>query len=298
MWRRRVVLGLACCLAVAGCGGGRPDTSGAAASGPAATTSASTGPDGDGALTIDVGGVSRSYLLHEPAGDAGVPRPLVIAMHFYPGTGAAMREMTGLDATADRNGFLVAYPEGQGGGFNALICCGTGDDVAFLKALTDDLVGTGRVDPDRVYLTGISNGGDMAFRGAVELSDVFAAVAVVSGGYIGPRTEAAGYVPGAPVSVLSIIGSEDRYVADFEAGLATWRQRLRCTPATAAPAAPTVTRTLARCADGSDVDVHVVDGMGHAWPGARSGQLAAPDAPIVATDVLWDFFAAHPRRSP
>lgn len=289
MWRRLVILSLVCSLLVAGCGGRQPDT--------APSGAASTGPEGDRTLTIDVGGVARTYLLHEPEGNVGgSPLPLVIALHFYPGTGAALREMTGLGAEADRHNFLVAYPEGQGGAFNALICCGTADDVAFLKSLTDHLVGSGRADPDRIYLTGISNGGDMAFRGAVELAGLFAAIAVVSGGYIGPRTEAVGYVPTAPVSVLAIVGSQDQYLTSFKAGLATWQQRLRCAPAAAATSAPPVTRTTARCADGSDVDVYVVPGMGHAWPGARSGRLAAPDVPIMATDVLWDFFAAHPRR--
>ena len=49
-------------------------------------------------------------------------------------------------------------------------------------------------------------------------------------------------------------------------------------------------------AGGSNVDAYVVADMGHAWPGAKSGPLAAPDAPIVATDILWDFFVGHPRR--
>jgi polyhydroxybutyrate depolymerase len=253
---------------------------------------------GDSPLSIDVGG-GQPYVpsCTSPLGDTGGRSlPLVIALHFYPGTGAALREMIGMDAKADQHNFLVAYPDGIASGFNALICCGTTDDVAFLRALTQHLVSTGRADPDRVYLTGISNGADMSFRAAVEATGLFAAIGVVSGGYIGPLTTPAGYVPTEPVSVITVIGSEDRYFTDFRTGIATWQQRLRCTPATAAPPAPTVTRTRARCADGSDVEVYVVKGMGHVWPGARSGQLAAPDAPLVATDVVWDFFAAHPRR--
>jgi polyhydroxybutyrate depolymerase len=290
VWRRLAILSVACGLLAAGCGGPRPAT------GPSDDASASA--PSDGAHTIDVKGVSRTYLLHEPAAHTGEsPLPLVIALHSYPGSGATLRSIVGLDAKADRHGFLVAYPDGQAGGFNALVCCGSADDVAFLQALTQHLIGTGRVDPDRVYVTGISNGGDMTFRAAVELSELFAAVAVVSGGYIGPRTEEETYVPTAAISVLAIIGSEDRYFTSFQAGLATWHQRLRCVPSTAAATSAAVARTTARCGDGSDVDTYVVDGMGHAWPGAHSGSLAAPDAPIVATDVLWDFFAAHPRRS-
>ena len=96
-----------------------------------------------------------------------------------------MRELAGLDAKADKDNVLVAYPDGQGGGFNALICCGSADDVGFLNALTDHLVQTWHADPNQVFLTGISNGGDMSFRAAVESTGKFAAIGVVSGGYSG-----------------------------------------------------------------------------------------------------------------
>jgi polyhydroxybutyrate depolymerase len=99
------------------------------------------------------------------------------------------------------------------------------------------------------------------------------------------------------VSVVTIVGSQDRYFTAFQTGLATWQQRLKCAPVNPAPpAAAGVQRTSTRCADGSDVDVYVVTGMGHVWPGAPSGPLAGRNAPIVATDVVWDFFAAHPKR--
>ena len=83
-------------------------------------------------------GSTARYLLHAPPGyDPNRPTALVIALHFYPGSGSAMRELAGLDAKADKDNVLVAYPDGQGGGFNALICCGKADDVGFLNALTD-----------------------------------------------------------------------------------------------------------------------------------------------------------------
>jgi len=264
----------------------------------AAPSTPAPGP-GDHRLTLDVGGVARTYLLHAPPGYPGdKPLPLVIAMHFYPGTGTALRDMIGMDAKADRDTALVAYPDGLNGGFNALVCCGTNDDVAFITALAGELVRTWRVDPDRVYLTGISNGGDMSFRAAVEASDLFAAIGVVSGGYGGTRAEATDYVPKNPVSVVTVVGTGDRYFPIFEAGIATWRQRLHCAPSSPAAVspAPGVERTSTRCADGSDVDAYVVTDLGHAWPGAKSGPLAAPNAPIVATDILWDFFVGHPRR--
>jgi polyhydroxybutyrate depolymerase len=285
-----LLLGVLSGVPLAGCGtGSQPETPSPSADRPAA---------GDHRLTLDVGGKQRTYLLHAPPGYRGDrPLPLVIGLHFYPGTGAALRDMTGLDAGADRHGFLVAYPDGTNGGFNALICCGGEDDVAFLKALTEHLITTWRVDADRVYLTGISNGGDMSFRAAVEATGVFAAIGVVSGGYLGPRAESPEYVPKRPVSVVTIIGARDRYFDSFRTGIARWQERLTCVPASPPPtAAATVSRSSARCADGSDVEVYLLADMGHAWPGATSGQLAAPDAPLIATDVVWDFFAAHPRR--
>jgi polyhydroxybutyrate depolymerase len=251
--------------------------------------------------TLDVDGVTRTYLLHAPPGyqaGSGTALPLVIAMHFYPGSGKSLQDMIEMDAKADQHNFLVAYPDGLANGFNALICCGSADDIAFLTALTEHLINNWQADAERVYLTGISNGGDMSIRAAVEASGLFAAIGVVSGGYSGPPTESATFVPTSPVSVVTIIGSQDRFFPTFQAGMATWQQRLRCAPVSPAPAAAAanVTRTSTRCADGSDVDVYVVTDIGHVWPGAPSGPLAERNAPIVATDIVWDFFAAHPKQ--
>ncbi|RKF28181.1 alpha/beta hydrolase family esterase [Micromonospora globbae] len=291
---RRLLAVAAAGLALAGaaCDGGAATPAPSAAGG-----AAEPGP-GDHRLSLPHGGRERTYLLHAPPTyDRTTPTALVIALHPYPGSGAAIREMAGLDAVADREDVLVAYPDGTGGGFNALICCGDADDVGFLTALTEHLVRTWGADPDRVYLTGISNGGDMSFRAAVEASGVFAAIGAVSGGYGGPRTEADDYVPTRPVSVITFIGGQDRYADAFRVGMRTWQRRLGCRPAPAAPGgAPGVTRTDARCADGSDVTVYTLPEMGHAWPGAATGQLADPDAGVSATDLIWEFFAAHPRR--
>jgi polyhydroxybutyrate depolymerase len=278
-------------LLLAGCGAGEP------APAPSSAPPAQRPAAGDHQLTLTVGGKERTYLVHAPPGYTGdEPVPLVVGLHFYPGTGAGLRDMIGMDAKADAEGFLVAYPDGVAGGWNALVCCGAEDDIAFLRALTDHLIADWRVDPDRVYATGISNGGDMSFRAAVEATGVFAAIGAVSGGFGGPRVEAAGYRPEKPVSVITIIGSRDRYYDVFRNGLATWRERLKCDPVKTLPSGrPAVERSSARCADGSDLEVYVVTDMGHSWPGAQQGQLALPDAPIVATDLLWDFFAAHPR---
>ncbi|WP_246274264.1 alpha/beta hydrolase family esterase [Phytohabitans houttuyneae] len=284
-------------VGLAACGDDEPAP---AVSGPAPTTAAAVKPaPGQHALTLDHGDATRRFRLHAPAGyDGSKPVPLVIALHPYPGDGLTMSEMVGLDALAEREGFLTAYPDGVNGGFNAFVCCGQEDDVGFLAALAAHLVRGWNVDADRVYLTGISNGGDLSFRAAVEATGVFAAIGVVSGGFIGALPAGADYAPKSPVSVITFIGDQDRYAGEFAEGLVSWRKRLRCAEVKPAPKRPAANVTLSRgrCADGSDIDVYTIGGMGHSWPGATAGAMAARDAGVVATDLIWRFFAAHPRK--
>lgn len=79
-------------------------------------------------------------------------------------------------------------------------------------------------------------------------------------------------------------------------GIKLWQDRLKCRPGAAQPlAAGAVRKTSAPCADRSEVEVYQVKDGGHAWFGASTGDLADTDPKINATDVIWDFFAAHPR---
>lgn len=139
----------------------------------------------------------------------------------------------------------------------------------------------------------------MSFRAAVEATGTFAAIGVVSGGFGGPKVEPADYVPKSPVSVITFIGTTDQYFPLLRQGLDTWRERLRCTAASSGPLPGGVAGAYNRhrCADGSDVDAYVIEGMGHLWPDARSGALAGPAFAVPATDLIWSFFAAHPRAA-
>lgn len=287
---RRFAIAL-CVLAASACSADQRPPEPSASPSPAVETPAS----GTHRLALDYGGNKRTYVLHAPPGYEPSKRlPLVIALHYYPGTGNDLRELIGFDAKADQNNFLVAYPDGHGMGFNALVCCGKQDDVGFLKALTEHLIQTWRADPDRVYLTGISNGGDMSFRMAVEATGMFAAIGVVSGGFGGELAAKPDYVPRKPVSVLTVIGGNDGYVGTFREGIRLWQERISCT-STGSETKPAYTRTTSKCADGSDVEVYVVPEMGHVWPGGAAGRMSAPDAGLSATDVIWTFFATHPR---
>ncbi|HEX2275145.1 MAG TPA: PHB depolymerase family esterase, partial [Acidimicrobiales bacterium] len=161
----------------------------------------------------------RTFELHVGRGDEGSagPRPLIVAFHGGMATGADMRKLTNLDARADREGWVVAYPNGVEGHWND----GRGvdnypahrddvDDVGFVSRLVDHLVETAGVDRGRVYATGFSNGGMFVHRLAMTRPDLVAAIAPVAGTIARPLLDPG---PQAPVPVLMIHGTADRMVA-------------------------------------------------------------------------------------
>ncbi len=148
---------------------------------------ASALPAGDHAITLR----DRAYILHVPA-KLGPRPPLVLNFHGGGGNATQHQKYSQMDAVADREGFLVVYPEGSGPlegklqTWNAGGCCGMAvrdniDDVAFVRRLLDDLSKRQAYDPARVYATGLSNGAMLAYRLGTELSDRIAAVAAVAG---------------------------------------------------------------------------------------------------------------------
>jgi polyhydroxybutyrate depolymerase len=287
-------------LAVGGCGADtdqEPGTAATSSAGP--TQSAETPAPGDHQLAMDWDGMNRTYELHAPPGyQPGQKLPLVVAMHHRGGTAATMREMTLLDAKADTEGFLVAYPNGLDNSFNALICCGDNDDIGFIRSIVEHVTLVWGADADRVYATGISNGADMTFRLAVEAPGTFAAIAPVSGGFIGPRAQSEpSFKPSKPVSVVSFLGSNDRSIRVLEVGLASWYGKVGCTAGdtTWVDAGNTVNRTTASCTDQTEVVSYLINGMGHAWPGGTEEALGDPTTKINAVDVMWEFFELHPR---
>ncbi|MFJ2773026.1 alpha/beta hydrolase family esterase [Streptomyces sp. NPDC087300] len=284
-------------LPIASCGSS--DSDGPEAK-PTKTSRATPTPrPGDQKVTTSWKGEQRVYTVHAPPNYTPSDRlPLVIAMHPYPGDGKAAATISGLNAKADEENFLVAYPDGLNKGFNAFVCCGTEDDVGFIRTVTNRLIGTWNADPDRVYATGISNGGDMAYKLAVELPATFAAIAPVSGGYLGTEAEKESYMPRTPVSVITFIGGLDQYYSGMDAGIKNWQKRLGCETAVPDKLRKHIKRTTAHCRDGSDVVVYRLPDMGHAWPDGAGGGMSDPTAGINATDLLWEFFKTHSKKTP
>lgn len=229
--------------------------------------------------------------------------PLVIELHGRGSNAFEQEQLSQMSAKADEEGFVVVYPQALGapptwharGGLQAVA------DVTFLRDLTDFLEERMSIDPARIYTSGFSNGGGMANRLGCDLASRYAAIASVSGAYVLDGTCRAAR----PLPVVAFHGTSDEivpYTGDsvlppIENWAAGWASRNGCGPV------PTVThqqgdatgRTWQSCDMDATVTLYSIEGGGHIWPGSSLVQLFDQGSQgIVATDVIWDFFEAHP----
>lgn len=266
---------------------------------------------------MTLAGLDRTYRLYAPATSNPVAddgRALVVVLHGGFGTGAQAERAYGWNALADREGFLVVYPDGWRRAWNTEGgCCGPPadsgvDDVAFVEAVVDDVRAEHAVDPRRIYVTGMSNGAIMAYTLACR-STTFAAIGPVAGTALVACPEAA------PVSVIHVHGLADTRVRfdgargegtahvdgpPLEQVNADWRRTDDCAPPSRQVDGP-VQSLAAACAAGREVRLVTVDGAGHQWPGSTPSRVAErlgadpPSGALDATGVIWAFFAGHPQ---
>ena len=301
----------------------RQASAGTADSGNSADTAARLSAPGTYNLKLQHGGRERAYLVHIPTGyRSDQPAPVVFAFH---GGGGTMQlqagDSYGLVDKSDSAGFIAVFPNGYSrlpGGklatWNAGACCAQArdegiDDVGFVRAIWDKLPTLVSVDRQRVYATGMSNGGMMSYRLACEMADVFKAIAPVAG-----TDNTLQCQPSRPVSVLHIHAKDDDHVlfnggagaaafkdskkvADFVSvpeTIARWSQRNQCagTPQRVVSGSGAYCDASTVCAGGTQVELCVTESGGHSWPGGskpRAGKAEVSQA-IHANDVMWDFF--------
>lgn len=163
--------------------------------------------------TVQVGPDTRTYDVYVPGGyDGSRPYPLVVDFHFLGGTASVWGSSSGFRALADSAQFLVAFPQGIGGFWNAGICCPpspTTDDVGFARALVADVSASTAIDAGRVYATGFSMGSAMAQRLVCDAADVFAAAAPFAAQLVLPFPDCH---PAQPIAVLYTHGLDDAVV--------------------------------------------------------------------------------------
>jgi len=162
-------------------------------------------------------GRDREYRIHVPQNyDRSKPAPLVVCLHGGGGSSEQVSRM-GMTPVADRHGFIIVYPNAidrhWGDGRESQRFAEqekTVDDVSFITAVVDQVRKEYNIDADRVFATGMSNGGFMSQRLAMEKSEVFAAVGIVIASMGEPLQEE--FAPKLPVSVVYINGTDDPLV--------------------------------------------------------------------------------------
>jgi polyhydroxybutyrate depolymerase len=278
-------------------------------------TLAGPAPADSRAVRLDDG---RGYLIALPGTRNA---PLVIALHGGGGNGAQMERTSGLTRDVLARGWAIAYPDGSGRGplltWNAGHCCAYAraagaDDLGFLGRVIADASSRFGIDPGRVFVTGMSNGGMMAERLAAERPDLVRAVASVAGPLDTALVPLRGMVP-----LLHIQGTADEMVPwqggrgsrtinpgehpAVEETLAAWRQAfgtgLRQDVRTIDTADDGMTTDrIAWSRAGREVVVLMrVNGGGHSWPGG-SRKRGSATRDFRANAAILDFFAAELAR--
>ena len=262
-------------------------------------------------------GVERHYILYVPARyDPAKPTPLVISMHGAVNFPAFQMRSSGWNRLADEQGFIVAYPAGEGVTLSTWRMRGARTpkrmpDVVFIAEMIDRLRASYNIDPARIYANGLSNGGGMSFALSCTLSERIAAVGLVASAQTLPWSWC---TETKPVPMIAFHGDRDRFTP-YDGGKVwlapdpfpsipqwtlNWARRNRCTTHATSAAAPSVSKLeYSECADDASVVLYTIRNGGHTWPGGLRFPewiLGETSYDIDATRVMWKFFQDHPLR--
>lgn len=282
---------------------------------------------------LQAGGLERTYLIHIPACfQEGIALPLVLMFHGGGGQARVVSQDTGWIEKSEEACFLVVFPNGvpedpdQPASFSGnpqLWNDGSGrfnqdiDDVDFIEELITTLITELPIDPRRVYAVGFSNGASMVFRLGIELDHYFAAIAPVAG-----ANWISEFSLGHNVSLFYLTGTEDPLnpldggvprlaIGKGEPGggipkppvedhIQQWVTGLGCEDdlQTILNDGLIEGYLYPDCQGSAVVQYYLLLGVGHHWPG---GEIRLPQVflgpatdQINATNLIWDFFQAHP----
>jgi polyhydroxybutyrate depolymerase len=258
---------------------------------------------------------------------------LVLILHGGGGTGDGMeRTLTlgGFNNLSDKHQFIAVYPDGYEKHWNdgrKIISDPAHlenlNDVGFIVALIENLTNEYHVNTEKVFVTGISNGAMMSFRLAIEVPNLFAAIAPVAGAL--PLDQIPLHNSSIPVSVCVISGTHDNLVP-WKGGMVGTKRNPRgevisipgtiqywvghnmcnCTPENSIlPDIDPRDRTrvyLDKYSNGlndTEVFLYKIENGGHTWPGGHQYfprfLIGRTCRDIDANEVIWDFFASHAR---
>ena len=261
---------------------------------------------------LEAAGLTRHYEVFVPQSQKDAPLPLVIALHGRAETGAAMAKRTGFNRLAEQEDFVVLYPDAEGGEWNYTAGIpgypeNAPDDVAFLDALVRKISGEVRIDPQRLYVVGFSNGGFMTERLACSTPERYAGFAAVAATGFGGMAETC---PDAyPLTFLFVHGTADtnvpwdgltREVAgrhipilySVPQTLEFWANYMGCSADLETTALPTVQAnpktevrliTFTGCPAGGRLALYALSRGEHRWPRPETSAFDA-------TAAIWAFF--------
>ncbi len=266
---------------------------------------------------FEYGGRMRSYYIKVPdrltkenGKYAAVNQgsPLVIVLHGGGGSALQIASQTKFTAKAYKEGFIVAYPNGTGVMPNRLLtwnvkhCCGYSmkrrvDDVGFISEVIDRIIQEQPVNPRRVYVMGMSNGGMLAYQVGSELSDKVTAIAPIMAGAFGDEMK-----PKNKVAIITMNGAKDK-IFPFKGGQSDgrfkkawdgsalkpygfmgriWAKNNKCTSFPRTALIDNSIKTEYVCPYGFNVKQYLFNDLKH-------------DYPDDATDIIWGFFKKHIR---
>jgi polyhydroxybutyrate depolymerase len=278
---------------------------------------------GDYDFSLQQDGLTRTYKVHVPKGyNEKIKTPLILAFHGGGGNSEIMAndEYYGLISKSDKEGFIVAFPNGAStfnfGKFstwNAGNCCAyavesKSDDVEFVRKIIIDMEAKLNVNPRRIYAIGMSNGGMFSYRLACDLTDKFKAIASVAG-----TDNYDGCNPKMPISIMHIHAKDDDHVL-FNGGcgpkckikseteftsvaetISRWVKRNNCSeiPKRVMENEGVYCDLYAGCDSNVRIKLCVTENGGHSWPGGvrkPRDNASTPSQAISAVDEIWDFF--------
>jgi polyhydroxybutyrate depolymerase len=297
---------------------------------------------------VKVNGFERSMVVHLPHGyDKAKRYPVVLVLHEVGGNAATIANITHFDEVADQNSFIAVYPNAkdghwteseiqdvrQFGGFGRRRG-GFGDmdaprdmvvggkpvaDIFYFNQLLDQMESEYSVDTNRIYATGLSEGGSMDFKLGCELAERIAAIAPVAATFPVEMSDSCSNWAFRAVPVLMITGTEDPFVAyngrlsygrgyfllSAKDSVKAWAKIDGCgqkprmttiTPKTGAGLEAKV-ETYADCNESSEAVLYSIVKGGHTWPGGVQYMpervIGKTDADLDATAVIWRFFSEH-----
>lgn len=229
--------------------------------------------------TMKIAGVNRTYIVRAPSGLSNPP--LLINIHGFDMSASSQQSYTKMDAIADREKFIVVYPDALPNSSNKKSWDLSGpNDFAFILAIIDTINNQYKVDKKRIYACGFSQGGFMSFQLACRYSDIFAAIAPTSGTVSGTCNLKR------PVPMRLTFGTNEfdggaAQTAEFMLSVTKWVELLNCpkTPVVTRPYPSTNSNSLVTrlyygpCDGGTEVIGDSVRTGGHEWPMNTSDRI-------------------------